>query len=164
MNLKGRAARLAIGLLFLLGGPAPLLGAGVPDRDIIETIRAAGTFNTLVSALESTSLVRVLKQPGPFTLFAPTDDAFVKLSPGDFAALLRDPERLVAVLKRHIVREKVTSADLARRTTIEPVLGESIRVAFGAYGIKLDGVSVVRADLVASNGVVHVIDAVLPSR
>jgi transforming growth factor-beta-induced protein len=164
MRPGGRSVRLALGLVFLIiaraGSPTRAEG---PDRDIVETIRAAGTFTTLLSALEATRLLRLLRQPGPFTLLAPTDDAFARLSPGEFGTLLGEPERLVAVLERHIVAERVTAADLARRTTIEPMLGASLHVAFGSYGIKLDGVSLIGTDLIASNGVVHVIDAVLIS-
>jgi uncharacterized surface protein with fasciclin (FAS1) repeats len=159
------SVRLALGLLVLFlatGGPPP--AAQGPDRDIVEILRAAGPFTTLLNALEATGLRRVLTEPGPFTLLAPTDDAFARLSAGEFALLLSDPERLVAVLERHIVAERLTTADLARRTTIAPLRGASLHIAFGAYGIKLDGVSLIRTDLAASNGVIHVIDAVLLPR
>jgi len=158
------SAGLTLALLMLLLAPAPSVRAGEPDRDIVETLRAAGTFSTLIGALEGADLAQLLEQPGPFTLLAPTDEAFTKLSAREFGALLGDPKRLVAVLSRLIFAEKITSYDLARRTTIVPLRGEIVRIAFGTYGIKLDEASVIRWDLAASNGVIHIIDTVLPLR
>jgi uncharacterized surface protein with fasciclin (FAS1) repeats len=157
-----RSARLALVLVVLLALRASPARAGDADRDIMATIRAAGTFETLAGALEASGLARMLKEPGPFTLLAPTDEAFDRLPPEKFAALLGYPAQLVALLSRHIFREKITSTDLAARKTIDPLGGDSVRISFGSYGIKLDGAAVIRMDLAASNGVIHVIDTVLP--
>jgi uncharacterized surface protein with fasciclin (FAS1) repeats len=159
-----RAALVVLALLLFLARLVAPAWAGEPGRDIVETIRAAGTFTTLVSALEAAGLARMLKEPGPFTLLAPTDEAFDRLPPEKFAALLGYPAQLVALLSRHIFREKITSTDLAARKTIDPLGGDSVRISFGSYGIKLDGAAVIRMDLAASNGVIHVIDTVLPPR
>lgn len=161
---RRRAAGLALAPLALLVGLVLPVRAGDAGRDIIETIRAAGTLSTLASALEATDLGKMLQQPGPFTLIAPTDEAFARLPPDEFAALLVDRERLDAVMRRHIIMGKVAAADLAKRTTVDPIQGDSLHIAFGAYGIKIEGASVLLTDLAASNGVVHVIDAVLPLR
>lgn len=162
MSSDHRSTRLALALLALLALRLAPAQAGDGDRDIMETIRAAGTFETLVGGLEAAGLAQMLKGQGPFTLLAPTDEAFDRLPEERFAALLRDPAQLTALLSRHIFGEKIMSIDLAARKTIDPLRGASVRISFGSYGIKLDGAWVSRMDLDASNGVIHIIDTVLP--
>ena len=131
--------------------------------DIVDTAIAAGSFKTLVTAVKAAGLVETLKGKGPFTVFAPTDEAFAKLPPGTVENLLKpeNKNQLVAILTYHVVSGKVMSKDLAgKKTMAKSVEGGEISVD-ATDGVKVDNAKVVKADIEASNGVIHVIDAVI---
>lgn len=128
--------------------------------DIVDTAVSAGQFNTLVSAVQAAGLVDTLKGPGPFTVFAPTDDAFAKLPAGTVEGLLNDVPRLTAVLTYHVVPGKVMAADVAGLTSATTVQGQNLTVDTSS-GVKVDNATVVQTDLEADNGVIHVVDSVL---
>ena len=128
--------------------------------DIVDTAAGAGTFTTLVQAVQAAGLVDTLKGPGPFTVFAPTDDAFAKLPGGTVEGLLNDIPRLTAVLTYHVVPGKVMAADVAGLTSAATVQGGTLGID-AASGVKVNGANVVQTDIAADNGVIHVIDSVL---
>ena len=131
--------------------------------DIVDTAVAAGNFKTLVAAVQAAGLVDTLKGAGPFTVFAPTDEAFAKLPAGTVDDLLKpeNKDKLVAVLTYHVVPGKVMAADVTgKETKAKTVQGGEVTVN-GTNGVTVDGAKVVQADIVADNGVIHVIDAVI---
>jgi len=130
------------------------------EKDIVDTAVAAGSFQTLATALEAAGLVETLKGEGPFTVFAPTDEAFAKLPEGTVEALLADPEKLTRVLTYHVVPGKVTSAEVVGLSAARTVEGGELRID-ASEGVRINGASVEVADVMASNGVIHVIDTVL---
>src|SRR5690348_15148318 len=130
--------------------------------DIVETA-VAGNFNTLVAAVKAAGLVDTLKGPGPFTVFAPTDEAFAKLPPGTLDSLLK-PEnkaKLVKILTYHVVPGKVMSQDVAKLHSAKTVEGQNVAIKAMSGVVMIDNGRVIKADVLASNGVIHVIDAVL---
>lgn len=129
-------------------------------KDIVDTAVAAGSFSTLVTAVQAAGLVDVLKGDGPFTVFAPTDDAFAALPAGTIEALLADIDALTAILTYHVVPGMVMSGDLSDGMMAETVNGASVTIGT-MNGVTVDGANVVSADIKASNGVIHVIDAVI---
>lgn len=129
-------------------------------KDIVDTAVAAGTFETLVAAVTAAGLVDTLKGEGPFTVFAPTDEAFAALPEGTVEGLLADIPALTEVLTYHVVAGKVMSTDLTDGMTATTVQGGTITFDLGD-GVKVNGASVVAADIEASNGVIHVIDTVI---
>ena len=134
------------------------------QRSIVDTAVKAGQFNTLAAALSAGDLVVVLKGNGPFTVFAPTDEAFKKLPPGTVENLLKPENKaqLVKILTYHVVPGKVMSADLAgKKTDAKTVQGEMVMVDAKMGGVTVNNAKVVTADVVADNGVIHVIDTVL---
>ena len=131
--------------------------------DIVDTASAAGSFKTLVTAVKAARLVDTLKGKGPFTVFAPTDEAFAKLPNGTLDSLLKpeNKKQLVAILTYHVVPGKVMAKDLAgQKTMAKSVEGSEIAVD-ATNGVKVDNAKVVKADIQASNGVIHAIDAVI---
>jgi len=128
--------------------------------DIVDVAVAAGSFETLVAAVKAAGLVETLKGKGPFTVFAPTDEAFAKIPAADLEALLADKEKLTAVLTYHVVPGKVMAADVAGLESAKTVQGASI-VIDTTEGVKVDDAKVVKTDIMASNGVIHVIDTVI---
>jgi len=130
-------------------------------KDIVDTAVAAGNFTTLAKALEAADLVTTLKGKGPFTVFAPTDEAFAKLPAGTVEALLKDKKKLAAVLTYHVVSGKVMSADAAKLTTAKTVNGQALAIKPSGKTLKINDATVTTADVEASNGVIHVIDAVI---
>ena len=131
--------------------------------DIVDTAVAAGSFKTLVTAVKAAGLVDTLKGKGPFTVFAPTDEAFAKLSAGTVENLLKpeNKKQLVAILTYHVVSGKVMSKDIVgKKTMARSVEGGEISVD-ATDGVSVDNAKVVKADIEASNGVIHVIDAVI---
>ena len=130
------------------------------SKDIVDTAVADGHFKTLATALQAAGLVDTLKGPGPFTVFAPTDEAFAKLPPGALDALLKDKAKLTAVLTYHVVAGKVSAAELVKLPAAKTVQGGSLTVKAGKE-VTVDGARVVKADVPASNGVIHVIDTVV---
>jgi uncharacterized surface protein with fasciclin (FAS1) repeats len=142
---------------------ASLLAIGVAfsaqAKDIVDTAVAAGSFKTLAAALGAAGLVDTLKGTGPFTVFAPTDEAFAKIPKADLDALLKDKAKLTAVLTYHVVAGKVMAADV-KAGKVKTVQGSDLTVTT-AGGVKVDGAKVVKTDIVADNGVIHVIDTVV---
>ena len=128
--------------------------------DIVDTAVSAGQFKTLVKAVQEAGLVDTLKGEGPFTVFAPTDEAFAKLPAGTLDALLQDKEKLAAVLTYHVVPGKVTAAQV-RPGMVKTVQGQSLTVKANRGGVMVDHAKVVKTDIIASNGVIHVIDSVV---
>jgi uncharacterized surface protein with fasciclin (FAS1) repeats len=131
-------------------------------KDIVDTAVGAGTFNTLAAALTAAGLVETLKGEGPFTVFAPTDDAFAALPAGTVEDLLKpeNKDKLVAVLTYHVVPGKVMSTDLTEGMTAATVNGANVTITLEG-GAKVNGANVTTADIAATNGVIHVIDAVI---
>ncbi len=130
------------------------------SMDIVETARHAGSFMTLVHALESTNLDSVLKGKGPFTVFAPTDAAFAALPREQRMALTQDPEALAKILKAHVVAGRVTASDVLELRSAKSVNGTELTIDT-SDGVKLNNAKVVTADIKASNGVIHIIDQVI---
>ena len=128
--------------------------------NIVETARQAGSFTTLLAAVDVAGLGETLAGGGPFTVFAPTDEAFAQLPEGTVESLLEDPERLAQVLTYHVVPGRVTSADAAGARSAPTVQGEELPISVDG-GIHVAGANVVSADIEASNGLIHVIDQVL---
>jgi len=150
------AAILTLGIVTAQAGKAP-------EKDIVDTAVAAGSFNTLATALKAADLVGTLKGKGPFTVFAPTDVAFAKLPAGTVEDLLK-PEnkaKLVSILTYHVVSGSVSSAQVVKMTSAKTVEGQSVRISTKNGGVMIDNASVVKADVLASNGVIHVIDSVI---
>ena len=138
--------------------------AAQPEKDIVDTAVSAGQFTTLVAAVQAAGLVETLKGKGPFTVFAPTDAAFAKLPAGTVDNLLKpeNKDQLVAILTYHIVPGKVMSSDIAgKKTEAKTVQGSMLEVDATNGGVMVDNANVVGADILASNGVIHVIDTVV---
>jgi uncharacterized surface protein with fasciclin (FAS1) repeats len=155
----------AIGISACTTAPVPTLDSIIPKAkpDIVDTAVAAGSFNTLVAAVKAADLVDTLKGDGPFTVFAPTDDAFAALPEGTVETLLKpeNKEQLQAVLTYHVLAGSVMSGDIAGKTlSPQTVNGQTIEVD-ATDGVKINNANVVTADIEASNGVIHVIDTVL---
>ncbi|MEZ4366211.1 MAG: fasciclin domain-containing protein [Kofleriaceae bacterium] len=140
--------------------PTPTPTPPVAAKNLVEVAREAGSFGTLVKAIEAADLVATLSGPGPFTVFAPTDEAFAKLPPADFEALLGDKAKLAAVLTYHVVPGKVMAADVGGMTAAKSVQGGELAID-AKDGVKIGGATVTKTDIEASNGVIHVIDTVL---
>lgn len=138
----------------------PVAQAEAASADIVDTAVAAGSFKTLVAAVEAAGLVDTLKGPGPFTVFAPTDEAFAKLPPGTVEALLKDKAKLTAILTYHVVPGSVTAQQVSSLTEASTVQGGKLAIDTSS-GVKVNGASVIKADVLATNGVIHVIDTVL---
>ncbi|MCU0830998.1 MAG: fasciclin domain-containing protein [Rhizobiaceae bacterium] len=135
--------------------------ARAADKDIVDTAVGAGSFNTLVAAVTAAGLVETLKGPGPFTVFAPTDEAFAKLgSTVDDLLKPENKDKLTAILTYHVIPAKVMSADLTDGQEAATVQGETVVIDLDG-GPKVDGANIVTADIAATNGVIHVIDAVI---
>jgi uncharacterized surface protein with fasciclin (FAS1) repeats len=135
------------------------MALSVQAKDIVDTAVAAGSFKTLATALGAADLVDTLKGKGPFTVFAPTDDAFAKIPKADLDALLKDKAKLTAVLTYHVVAGKVMAADV-KAGKVKTVQGSDLTVTTMG-GVQVNGANVVKTDIVADNGVIHVIDTVV---
>jgi uncharacterized surface protein with fasciclin (FAS1) repeats len=137
--------------------------AATPAKDIVDTASSAGSFNTLVAALKAAGLVDTLKGAGPFTVFAPTDEAFARLPPGTVENLLK-PEnkaKLVSILTYHVVPGKVMAADVVKLHMAKTVNGKELTVRTPAGAVTVDNAKVTKTDILCTNGVIHVIDAVI---
>ena len=136
--------------------------AAAQDLDIVDTAVGAGVFNTLVAAVQAAELVDVLKGDGPFTVFAPTDEAFAALPEGTLESLLLPENKatLAAILTYHVVAGQVLAADVVGLESAETVNGQSVSIDV-SDGVKIDGANVVTTDVLATNGVIHIIDAVI---
>ena len=132
-------------------------------RDVVETAVAAGSFKTLAKALDAAGLVTTLKGSGPFTVFAPTDEAFAKLPAGTLETLLKpeNKEKLRRILTYHVVSGKVMASDVVKLQSTKAVSGDTITVKVRNDVVHVDNATVTKADVTASNGVIHVIDAVI---
>lgn len=130
-------------------------------QDIVETAVAAGSFKTLVKAVTAAELVETLQGPGPFTVFAPNDAAFAEVPEETLAGLLKDKKQLASVLTYHVVSGKVMAADVVKLKTAKTVQGQSLKVSVKGNTVSINGAKVIKADIPCSNGVIHVIDAVL---
>ncbi len=135
----------------------PATGAA---KDIVDTAVAAGDFKTLAQALTAADLIKTLKGSGPFTVFAPTDAAFAKIPKAQLEALLKDKAKLTSVLTYHVVPGKVMAKDV-KPGAVKTVQGGSLTVKADGGKVMVDGANVVKTDIVASNGVIHVIDSVI---
>jgi uncharacterized surface protein with fasciclin (FAS1) repeats len=151
-------ALMALVLIILSVTPA----LAQDEQDIVDTAVAAGNFTTLATALTAAGLIDTLKGDGPFTVFAPTDEAFAKLPPGTLDSLLADKEALTAVLTYHVVPGKVMAADVVKLDSAVTVQGEPIAIKVEDGKVILnDSANVTATDIETSNGVIHVIDAVI---
>ena len=133
--------------------------------DIVDTAVAAGTFKTLVAAVTAAKLVETLKGKGPFTVFAPNDEAFAKLPKGTVDGLLKDIPKLTAVLTYHVVAGKIPASDIVQHPKLTTLQGQDLKVDASKWhmhkNVKINDAQIVKADIAADNGVIHVIDKVL---
>jgi len=160
-----------VGLLMLILISISLVQLGCNDngnvqmykKDIVDTAVSAGDFNTLVTAIKAAGLVETLKSKGPFTVFAPTDDAFAKLPEGTVEDLLKpqNKEKLASILTYHVVAGKVMAADVVKLSHAKTVNGQSLSIKTYGSTVKVDNANVIKTDIECSNGVIHVIDAVV---
>ena len=157
MNTVRIAALMALALSFRAGP------ADAQDQDIVGVAVEAGIFNTLVAAVQAAELVEVLQGEGPFTVFAPTDDAFAALPEGTVESLLlpENKETLISILLYHVVPGSVLAADVLELDSATTVQGASISITVDDGGVMINDANVIQADVGASNGVIHIIDAVL---
>ena len=128
--------------------------------DIVDIAVSAGSFNTLVTAVKAANLVDALKSPGPFTVFAPTDDAFAKLPPGTIQTLVQNVPQLARILTFHVVAGKYTKADLEKLDFVTSLEGSPIKLNF-TDGFEVKNATVIAPDIEADNGIIHVIDNVI---
>lgn len=142
---------------------AVALSAAPPpqQKDVVDTAIAAGSFKTLVAAIQAAGLVQQLKGAGPYTVFAPTDEAFAKIPKADLDALMKDKVKLSRVLTHHVFAGNANSKDLAMLKDLSVADGGRLLIEVGKGTLKVGGATVVKADVAASNGIIHVIDTVL---
>ena len=129
--------------------------------DIVDTAVNAGSFSTLVAAVKAANLVDTLKGAGPFTVFAPTDEAFAKLPEGTVDALLKDIPKLKKILTYHVVSGKVMASDVVKLKSAKTVEGSEVKIDASNGGVKVNNATVATTDVAADNGVIHIIDTVL---
>ncbi len=159
-SLRARSLGLVVVLAFVVAA-APRADAPRQLKDIVDTAIAAGSFKTLVAAVQAADLVAQLKGAGPYTVFAPTDDAFAKVPKADLDALMKDKVRLKKVLTHHVFAGNANSRDLAMLKDLSVASGGRLPIETIKGGFKICGATVLKADVAASNGLIHVIDAVL---
>ncbi|MFO0968306.1 MAG: fasciclin domain-containing protein [Gemmataceae bacterium] len=157
---------MILGALMVAGaawlGATNVSSADEPStKDIVDTAVGAGKFKTLVTAVQAADLVDTLKGKGPFTVFAPTDEAFAKVPKGTLEALLKDKKALTAVLTYHVVPGKVMAADAVKLDSAKTVQGQPITITAKDGTVMINDARVVATDIVCANGVIHVIDAVI---
>jgi uncharacterized surface protein with fasciclin (FAS1) repeats len=152
------AGMLAAGLMFAISTAAATRSQ---QKDVVDTAIAAGSFKTLVAAIQAADLVKQLKGPGPYTVFAPTDEAFAKIPKADLDALMKDKVKLAKVLTHHVFAGNANSKDLAMLKDISVADGGRLSIEAGKGTLKVGGATVIKADIAASNGLIHVVDAVL---
>jgi transforming growth factor-beta-induced protein len=157
--LAGLAVVAAIGVTWA-PWQSPAAEAG-KKKDIVDTAAAAEQFKTLVTAVKAAELVDVLKGAGPFTVFAPTDEAFKKVPKEQLEALLKDKKKLQAVLTYHVVPGDVKAQDVVKLKSAKTAEGKSLTIAVKDGTVRINDANVVKTDIECSNGVIHVIDAVL---
>ena len=160
--IKLAAILAALGLFVAAcGGEAETTTTTAPLKDIVDTAVDAGSFTTLVAAVQAAGLVETLKGEGPFTVFAPTDEAFAALPAGTVEGLLADIPALTDILLYHVVAGKVMAADVVNLTSATTVQGSDLAIVVEDGKVMINGVNVITTDIETSNGVIHVIDAVL---
>ncbi len=154
-------ALLITGMAVGIGGRGAL--AEHHEKDIVDTAIAAGSFNTLAAALGAAGLVETLKGDGPFTVFAPSDDAFAKLPDGTVETLLKpeNKEKLISILTYHVVPGKVMSGDVINLESAKTVNGKEVKISTMGGKVVIDSAQVIKTDIEARNGVIHVIDSVI---
>lgn len=135
--------------------------ASLTQDDIVDVAVSAGSFNTLLAAAKAAGLVDTLKSDGPFTVFAPTDEAFAKLPAGTVEALLADPDKLTTILLYHVVSGEVTADQVIKLTQATTVEGSDVTIKVKGGSVMVDNATVLKTDVMASNGVIHVIDTVM---
>lgn len=160
--------KLSVSILLLIGLSMTFLGCDesenmVTAKDIVDTAVSSDDFNTLVTAVKAADLVDTLKSEGPFTVFAPTDEAFGKLPEGTLDDLLKpeNKEKLASILTYHVVAGKVMAADVVNINEAQTVNGEYLSITTSGGTVKVDNANVIKTDIECSNGVIHVIDAVI---
>ena len=131
------------------------------NENIVQTAIGAGQFKTLVAAVKAAGLVETLSGPGPFTVFAPTDEAFAKLPEGTVEALLKDKEKLTAILTYHVVSGNVMASDVVKLSSAKTVNGQEVTIMVKDGKVMVDNATVIKTDIKCSNGVIHVIDSVI---
>lgn len=131
------------------------------NENIVQTAIGAGQFKTLVAAVKAAGLVETLSGPGPFTVFAPTDEAFAKLPEGTVEALLKDKEKLTAILTYHVVSGNVMASDVMKLSSAKTVNGQEVTIMVKDGKVMVDNATVIKTDIKCSNGVIHVIDSVI---
>jgi len=161
--MKSAFANMAIVAATAIGLAVSSVSVRAADKDIVDTAVGAGQFETLATALGAAGLVDTLKGKGPFTVFAPTDEAFAKLPAGTVENLLKpeNKDQLTAILTYHVVPGNVMAADVVKLSDAETVNGKKINIKAEGDTVMINGAKVVSADVAASNGVIHVIDSVI---
>jgi uncharacterized surface protein with fasciclin (FAS1) repeats len=156
-----KTALVALALTLGIAGPAK--AESMSGKDIVDVAASAGSFNTLVAALQAAGLVDALKGEGPLTVFAPTDDAFAKLPAGTVEDLLRpeNKDKLIAVLTYHVVPGRVTAREVVSLSSAKTINGRELRIDAKGSAVMVDNARVTATDIMASNGVIHVIDSVV---
>ena len=142
-------------------GPNASTAKAAPAMDIVETAVAAGSFKTLAAALQAAGLVDALKGDGPFTVFAPTDEAFAKLPAGTVEALLQDKGKLTAILTYHVVAGAVPASEVVKLNSATTLNGADVKISTMDGKVMVNNAHVVKADIKATNGIIHVIDTVI---
>ncbi len=155
--------KMGVGVLALMLGLAGSAKAQMSDKDIVDTAVSAGSFKTLVAAVQAAGLVDALKGEGPLTVFAPTDEAFKKLPAGTVENLLKpeNKEKLIAVLTYHVVPGRVTASEVVNLDSAKTINGRSLKINARDGKVMVDNARVTATDIIASNGVIHVIDSVV---
>ena len=161
MKIRSMAMLGICAALMSLGFASSVASADEAKKDIVDTAVSAGQFKTLVTAVKAADLVETLKGEGPFTVFAPTDEAFAKIPKETLEALLKDKKALAGVLTYHVVAGKVMASDVVKMDTAKTVEGKAITIVTKDGKVTINGVNVIKTDIVCKNGVIHVIDAVL---
>ncbi len=162
MNMKPHYAVAALAAIITLSACAST-PIETPAKNIVQVASENGSFNTLVTAVKAAGLAETLQGPGPFTVFAPTDAAFAKLPAGTINSLLANKDALTSILTYHVVSGKTVASDITRMNGAMPstVNGQPLNITVRAGKVYVNGAQVIMADVQASNGVIHVIDAVL---
>jgi uncharacterized surface protein with fasciclin (FAS1) repeats len=162
MNLHVRMAALVL-VALVLSLRSSAFAQETGKKDIVDTAVSAGSFKTLVAAVKAAGLVETLKGPGPFTVFAPTDEAFAKLPAGTLEDLLKpeNKEKLTAILTYHVVPGRAMAKDVAGMSSAKTVNGKELKLKADGGKVMVDKATVIKADVEASNGVIHVVDTVL---
>lgn len=163
MNHAKKTLLMIAGLFVAAKSAGAQMAQNDGEKNIVEVAVAAGTFNTLVAAVKAAGLADALSGSGPFTVFAPTDAAFAKLPAGTVDALLKDPTKLAAILKYHVLSGKVMASDVISARSVKPTTlnGAKLDIKVKGDKVHVNGATVIAADVAASNGVIHVIDSVL---